>query len=106
MITKTNFLKHARNLIIKGWTQGHYAKNNQGDSTCYKSKEACKFCSAGALLRTDEDFGTDMELEVREILKTAINGDCIVDWNDKTGRTKKQVVEAFNKAIKKLSKTN
>lgn len=36
-------------LIEKGWTQGYYARNAEGELVDFNTKDACVFCAAGAL---------------------------------------------------------
>lgn len=108
MITKTNFLKHTLNLIKKGWTQGNYAVNQEGVVIGYTSGNACKFCLSGALARTQNDFNLSwynyLSHNVRQLIENNLPDGDVISWNDKKGRTKKQVVSLLNKVIKSLSR--
>lgn len=101
-------LTEARDLLVsEGWVQGVYADQVDDES------DLCRRCALGALRQMDS---TDhphvvVTLEMQDILLAAMRqvdndaGDgvlqfhSVIQWNDHGGRTKKQVIEAFNKAI-------
>lgn len=104
MLTYTNFLKHVKNLIKKGWCQGHYATDNYGKSVLYEEKNACKFCLVGALMRTQRDFelgvvGSCYNDKFQHFLweKGIYN---ILHFNDDVKTTKKKVLSWLDSAIK------
>lgn len=94
----------------KGWCKGSYAKNVAGELTYPQSPYAVSFCSAGAIKHCAKaDYAK--ECAARGYLIRVISprgpydGVSIGDWNDKKSRTKKQVLNAFDKAIALAKKT-
>ena len=84
-------------LIEKGWSREAYARDKFGDPVHISDPDACKFCVAGAL------YALYPPAKVIRILRELIlyippymNGNTartITEWNDRKGRTKRQVVE-------------
>lgn len=103
MTTKQILIK-ARALIKKGWAQALFAVNIYGASTSPRSKDAAAWCALGALraaaTRGSKIFGA------RRALANRIPGGYrgVADWNDEEGRTKRQVLALFDRAIKSYSK--
>lgn len=81
----------------------------QGDSKKYASGEGWSrpfvpvaFCSLGSIDAV-EKTGHMLGEMAREQLRLTIQSNYIAEWNDNQYRTKEQVVEAFDKAIKRAS---
>lgn len=99
MAAKTNptvkVLKDARKLLAKrgGWVQGHYQSGK------------CGHCAMGALIAA---AGKNLRARDTEdsALRNAIACHYVVVWNDMPGRTKREVLAAFDKAIKFASKAD
>jgi hypothetical protein len=103
-MTKTpkQALIDARALIEKGWTQGRYFDD---------AKNA--FCASGAIGEAsgawNDDGGnnrTHIGTEPWQIFSDVVKGPenlSIPIWNDTPGRTKEEVLAAFDTAIKKAS---
>jgi len=94
-------LAKAKKVIeTKGWCQGEYHKEGDG------------YCLYGALFKAgkvepDSEYGEKLAESVVPFLEHAVpeaRSDVLykakmVSWNDTEGRTKKQVLAAFDKAI-------
>lgn len=90
-------LEGARRRLETGWVQGFFAADENGDGVDVNSPLACRWCSGGAIrVESDED---GVYYAARCLLTTAIESISIADWNDEPGRTKEEVLEAFDKAI-------
>lgn len=98
MKTVAEALTEARELLDKkGWTQGAYARDANGDEVLYYSKDACKFCARGALFKA---CGNDaLYLLASDALDKFIPNALTVIWNDDPGRTKEDVLAVFTAAI-------
>ena len=102
-------LKKARSLVDRGWTRFQYAVDeNHAPCGCTKSK-ARKWCSTGAILAAngyDDNplYGDNKILNhCKDVFLLENKLTHIIFWNDAPDRTKKQVLEAFDHAIEKLS---
>ena len=96
-MTPVEVLKAAREKIAQGWTQGSYAKDVLGLPD--GGKHAVSFCSVGAMWAVERDI---CKVEVAcEAFRRALPRKwiSITDWNDAPSRTKKQVLDTFDKAI-------
>lgn len=101
-------LTEARDLLVnEGWTQGIYFE-------VLDDSGVCRRCAMGALRQYDKEDHSHAvaTMDVQNILLQAMrevdndhpDGDdyyftSVIGWNDVDGRTKEQVIEAFNKAI-------
>lgn len=101
-------LTEARDLLInEGWTQGIYFEVLDDSGVCHR-------CAMGALRQYDKEDHPHAvaTMDVQNILLQAmreVSNDhpdgpeydflSVIEWNDAVGRTKEQVIEAFNKAI-------
>jgi hypothetical protein len=92
-------LREAKTLIKRGWTQGDYVV-----SGC--------FCASGAISKVTVGYQNEGDGDIPEqdpefrstiaALGKVVNCNHayeIARWNDAPGRTKAQVIDAFNKAI-------
>jgi hypothetical protein len=89
----TEVLKAARWMLDNiGWVQNHY---RQDDST----GKAIGFCAVGALetVKTKKYGATNSAFKR---LRAVVDHGLIVEFNDAPGRTKQEVLNAFDQAIK------
>jgi len=84
-------LDEARALIERGWTQGDFARDGEGNPARIDRYAAC-FCAVGALV------AVDAEPEATPFLRDALGVCSISFWNDAPERTHAEVVEAFRRA--------
>lgn len=105
-------LIEARRLINNGWSQKTFAQDGKGNMCDWRAKRAESFCSVGALYKATTDGRTYDSCanillcdEVFKVLAVHIDpyhtepSSCIVTYNDAKGRTKEEVLAAFDKAI-------
>lgn len=53
-------IEHAGEIIkTRGWTQGHFAVDKNGDIASWSSDEACAFCLEGAVNRASKELALD-----------------------------------------------
>ena len=100
------YLTHARNLIEKGWTQHHFARDSNGDPVpSITSPSATCFCTLGALGRVSADHKTTAGdytaslMHLRKFLPKKFNNQ-IAYFNDDPTTTKRKVLNLIDKAIK------
>ena len=104
-MTTLQVLKRARALIRKGWTQGAMRRFN-------RKGEPVAWCSYGALCDSLPELGVSSHEALARVagaayasIERAMGGkNSMVAWNDHPGRTKAQVLRAFDKAIKAQAK--
>lgn len=116
-----NALKKARQAIEKGWAQGAEARNANGLETSVDSREACNFCSLGAIgkstLHLRGPVGQDATNELAVDVKSWSQkygkdyyldwpATTITDWNDDPSRKKSQVIAMFDRTIARLEEEN
>lgn len=102
-------LTKARELLTppRAWTQGayHTLRGRRG-------REYHCFCAMGAIRAAVHDDYASIDAAARALIKLGglpppdycqLPATTVVDWNDKLDRTKRQVLAAFDKAIKKLA---
>jgi hypothetical protein len=96
-MTTTTILKKARVLIVRGWTQGSFARNARGRPVLANSKRAVRWCAWGAL---DGAYWLGDSKALR-LLKLSIPGrvKSLSDWNDNPKRKKAEVLALFDSAI-------
>lgn len=95
-------LKLAKKYIEKGWCKGFSGRNRMNHVCNPCSVEARKWCADGAIDKASAVVGCD-DFDVRRALERAIRKR-IIPWNDHVRRTKRQVLLAFDKAIKLAEK--
>lgn len=100
MSTKEYLTKASNLLNEKGWTQGAMAKDINGQSVYSESPYAVCYCAAGAIFATVPPNKSRSELV--NLVRDAVNARSLVEWNDLPGRTKEEVLAAFDKAITSL----
>src|SRR5690242_8941333 len=52
-------IEHAGEIIQRGWSQGHFAVDKNGDIASWSSDEACAFCLEGAVNRSSRELALD-----------------------------------------------
>lgn len=85
------WLKRARKLVKKGWTQNAWARNRRGNELVTGSEGAAVcYCAWGAMHKTrpDPEPGWDASE--------------IIEWNDAPGRTQTEVLAMFDNSIAAL----
>jgi hypothetical protein len=88
----------ARTIIdCEGWTQETYARTADGDGTDVDDPKASCFCSLGAIWAVS--FAHGGQLGAITAVERAMNSGNLVGWNDAPGRTKEEVLSAFDRAI-------
>lgn len=95
-------LRGARALLVdKGWVQGVAAVD--GDGYCVGSSKAtvCRLCALGAIWRSAGGSLTKEAIDVEAVMNKVAGGS-IAEFNDAPGRTKDEVLAAFDKAIASL----
>lgn len=86
--------KAAEKIRTVGWCQHKDVERVNGKPIAY--------CADAALAATTESSARDRHLYHPAViaLKRAMDADWLSDWNDAQGRTKRQVLAAFSRAIK------
>jgi hypothetical protein len=85
-----------------GWCQNTFFKNKKGNhiydiSSALKTGNVGCACASGAikLVQTNESLREDARLSLHKV----VDYPSVPIWNDTPGRTKEEVLEAFDKAI-------
>lgn len=93
-------LKEARALIAdKGWCQGVYARNANGNATDLHGRHAAAFCAEGAMFcAAGEGFAENALSFFADAIPSGYRRGYL-SWNDEPGRTKEEVLAAFDRAI-------
>jgi hypothetical protein len=95
-------LRKARALIERGWTQGQYARGEQGSGIDFLKRKAVCFCAAGAIGAANKQW-PNSQLPGMKYLSLAVGGDGdepdVLHWNDAPERSQAEVIAAFDKAI-------
>jgi hypothetical protein len=98
-------LEEAKRLLVdRGWCQGAMAKDEFGVECDEDAPEACHFCLAGALVRARTNLGEGSVQAAENAIADVLGLDksyLYVNWNDRAGRTKEQVLSVMDLAIKK-----
>jgi hypothetical protein len=90
-------LKRAKERIERGWCRGQFAVNAHNEPVSELSQEACRWCTSGAFYAVCNDM--DERNMARDVFRKVIDDENITRWNDSPGRTKREVLAAFDKAI-------
>lgn len=101
-MTVVDVLRRARDLLLtKGWTQGAFARNKYGRSITALSRDAVCYCAYGAIDRASRRGKGDLAEASCDLLRRAARfRSSTSKWNDRRGRTKREVLRAFAKAIR------
>lgn len=97
-------------LAKKGWTQHVTARDKWGFEVSIHDKKAAKFCAIGAIYKASLGL-IAIRLSAEKFLLAEINSGhrdnpfCnVASWNDMPMRTKKDVLQLFDKVIDRLEK--
>lgn len=94
----------ARTLIdCEGWCQGENAIGVDGNRTWVRGLDAVAFCAQGALLAVCP-LGLGARFTVAYFVLEAAVADRLTAFNDAPGRTKAQVLKAFDVTIARLER--
>lgn len=98
MTPKEILIEAKRLLETKGWCQGAYAKRLHGEIALnfIGDPTVAAYCSSGAICEAQKP---SMAEDAAYYFIKAIGGGPIPRWNDTPGRTKEEVLAAFDKAI-------
>jgi hypothetical protein len=106
-VTPFDILSSAHELVASGWCQGATARDRQGDEVDPRSGEACAWSAAGAIVATRRTRGDSPvrghggDIEAFIAANGALAGSLSTapdEWNDAPGRTREQVLQAFNRS--------
>ncbi len=101
----------ARSLLKNGWIQESSRLDKKTGKLldyCEKSSGRCSYCAAGAIERAlfnlgDKEVRREHEMKQKLMKVNNITEFCVEEWNDKSGRTKTEVLQAFDKVIRSVS---
>lgn len=88
-------LTQARRLVKRGWCKGALARTVKGSVCSDDDPEAVEWCAFGAIWKAS---GRLPNRKALTCLQRSIRRDIGI-WNDAWGRTKAQVLSAFDRAI-------
>lgn len=100
MNSTREILTTARALIERGWTQATCARNSHGSTVPPGSADASCWCVYGALYACAAP--PNALSDVCTAFRLAIDMQEIPEWNDAPGRTKEDVLRAFDQALASL----
>ncbi len=107
-VTVVELLKNARKLLAKsGWTQNVSARDSENCAVSCIKDRAVSFCALGAVWRSassSTELNDSRLLKAQYLLSTVTESSDITVWNDVEGRRKKDVLAAYDKAIKLAEK--
>ena len=107
-----DLIKRAREFVEKGWTQGVHARDADDQEVHPLASTACKWCANGALVAAvcemlpddrDERHGRLKACQralLQELHETRFH--FLVTWNDSAETKHSQVLDLFDKTIKRL----
>jgi len=99
-----NILERAAKLIeTKGWTQGSYARDANGEAVSILDKNAECFCIIGALSHESLGYDFNIRCKAYQFAANIICNKCLPTWNDTHGRTKEEVI-TFLKSAAELAR--
>ena len=102
-------LQEARAEIEKGWSQGNFFEFKDGTHTnsIGNRRNITKCCMIGAIilhdLKYDERYGAQARELLRDIIGERLGVRDIVYFNDKVAKSKEEVLEVFDEAIRRAS---
>lgn len=100
--TPEQLLKEARRFIVRGWSQGSFARDSEGKIVNRTDKAACRWCVLGALLTAADGLpgGHHAYKDAVARLTLAIGVPSgVVIWQDQETTTQADVLAAFDRAI-------
>ena len=96
-------LRAGRRRIEQGWCQESWAKDADGNDTDPWRLNAVSWCASGAICAERVPAPCSGYWEARAMLKNVLdsqwNTNLLPDWNDTKGRTRKEVLEVYDRAI-------
>lgn len=100
-------LKRAKELLEGGWTQHTRARDAENNPVAVGDNRAVRFCIEGACDHAEYDLGTPdgmLQEYVEGALISRGEVDNIPAWNDLPSRTKEEVLELMEEAIRAVDK--
>lgn len=95
MMSTAEHLRRAKTeLLRRGWCRG-VSLNDRGE-VCVMGALAC---AVGESPTATNPYPRGAYGPARQVFMGAIGGACILTWNDESGRTPEEVLEAFEAAI-------
>ncbi len=106
-----NLLTQARAVIERGWCQGCFARDAQGQPIESTDPLAETFCIRGAtrvIAPNDDDVRARAHRHLEDVIIALTDGDCdsIASYNDDTSRTQAEILAVFDAAIKLADPTS
>jgi hypothetical protein len=94
-------LHEVKRRLTKGWTQKAYARDEFGGSVDMDYSRACQWCLVGAMFVSRAHVGAFMDdlAQVDNILCQKAKTGELVQWNDRFGRTKEEVLDLVQHGI-------
>lgn len=77
------------------WTQGHFGKTAAGVGVFGRHADAVCWCLLGALQRCYHDSGSVNEMAIRARLRSWLETNSIISWNDAPERTYDEVISVL-----------
>lgn len=104
MNTTVKFLTKARAVIERGWCQGCFARDAQGQPIESTDPLAETFCIRGAMRAVapnDYDVRARAHRHLEDVIIALTDGDCdsIASYNDDPDRTHAEILAVFDAAI-------
>ena len=97
-MTNKEVLQEARKFVEKGWTQGVFARDKEGNTVESKDPRACKWNAMGALIAANPQ-GLYRWLELCSIFHSLTDKSLSFAFNDEPETTKEDVLALYDKAI-------
>lgn len=98
--TPAAFLRCAKAILRKGWTQGWFATAADGSRVDAADPKAVKFCMLGAMQKCAQgQKSMEVYFEARNALILSVPHRDVPNFNDAGCRTLEEVLERFDKAI-------
>jgi hypothetical protein len=99
-----NILECAAELIeTKGWTQGSYARDANGEAVDLLDKNAECFCIIGALSHVSWGYDFNIRCKAYQFATNILHDKSLLPWNDDPARTKEEVI-TFLKSASELAR--
>jgi hypothetical protein len=92
-------IAEARQRVLAGWCQGAVARDANGRTVPFSSPEARRWSTLGALLASRDGQPPSDLVDAVSSLHRSTGESALEVWNDRTGRTQKEVVAAFDRAL-------
>lgn len=99
----------AKKFIKKGWTKYVVARDKRGDTVNARSKKATQWCAVGSIwaAKRSGTFASESFAFLKQaMIASGAQASTVANWNDASGRTKKQVLVLFDNAIKLAEAAN